>query len=183
MLYSSKHVCVFVLYVLTAEMEPVREGQGLPCSRHNHSVSSRHVTGHSWAHQPSYRYLSESTFQKDQNIDKCRGGRKEGERDKMRKRGENTTSRLRCSRVKQIPTLQPVGNPHTGASVYFLTKIQSVKSPGGSVKKGDEERVALRKSHIFTIIPYSPFSMSLLMWVKLGVQQGSWNWERRQGVF
>lgn len=85
----------------------------------------------------------------------------------MRKR-ENTTSRLRCSKVRQMLTLQPVGNPHTGASVYFLMKIQSVK-------KGDEERVVLRKSHMLTIIPYPPCTVNLSMWVKLGVQQGSWN--------
>lgn len=77
--------------------------------------------------------------------------------------------------VKEIPTLQPVGNPHTGASVYFLMEKQSLKIPGWSVKKGYEERVTLRNRHLLTIISYSQFTVSLLMWVKLGVKQGSCN--------
>lgn len=86
---------------------------------------------------------------------------KEGKRPKMRKRRESTT--IETLHGQAISTLQPVGNPHTGASFYFLMKIQSVKSPGWSMKKGDEERVALRNSHIFTIIPYSLLTVSLLM--------------------
>lgn len=90
----------------------------------------------------------------------------------MRRSGENTTSRLRYSMVKQKATWQRVWNPHTGAITCFLKEIQSVKSPGWSMNKGDEERVTLRNSPILTIIPYLPFTVGLLMWGEGGSAAG-----------
>lgn len=150
-LWKQQQLCMCI----SAPCAACEKRTGAAWWRPNHSVSSRHVTGHNWAHQPRQRYLSESTFQKDQNTPAQTSA---GE-------GEKKVKERKWEKVESTPwadwdapwwsryTLQPVGCPHTGASVYFLVEIQSMKSPNWSMKNSDEERVTLRNTHILTIIP------------------------------
>lgn len=112
--------------------------------------------------------ISQGTPQKGQSTpDKCRRWGKEAERKKMRKSRENTMSRLRCSTVKQIPTLQPVGNPdntkkrsHTYHNPLFTIHREPFDVDEGGSASGKPE---LRKETRCLLISFKKYEKKILI--------------------